>query len=126
MNNTVNPGPENCLFDLSALGECGLYPYGYVVTPGPKKLIEPCLLLKFNKASYLNSTLKTNSGELMPQISSDFGHRLTIHNYQQKNVQWTEFAIFLNAVQNLGAIKRLFLQYGLILPWAGPTGPILT
>jgi hypothetical protein len=53
MNNTVNPGPENCLFDLSALGECGLYPYGYVVTPGPKKLIEPCLLLKFNKVNYL-------------------------------------------------------------------------
>jgi hypothetical protein len=55
MNNTVNPGPENCLFDLSALGECGLYPYGYVVTPGPKKLIEPCLLLKFNKVNYYTS-----------------------------------------------------------------------
>jgi len=49
MENTVNPGPDNCLFELIELGECGVYPYGYVVTPGPKKLIEPCLLLKFNK-----------------------------------------------------------------------------
>jgi hypothetical protein len=86
----VNPGPENCLFDLSALGECGLYPYGYVVTPGPKKLIEPCLLLKFNKVNYtvVKFYLTTNNGELMPQFSSVFGHRLNIHNYQQINVQW--------------------------------------
>ncbi len=49
--NTVNTGEESCLFDLAQLGKCAQYPYGYVVQPGPDTLIEPCLLLKFNKVN---------------------------------------------------------------------------
>jgi len=34
-------------FDLSELGECGEYPYGYISTGGQP--IKPCIFLKFNK-----------------------------------------------------------------------------
>ena len=52
--NTVNPaGEESCLFELSQLGECADYPYGYVIQPGTRQLIEPCFHLKFNKVYHM-------------------------------------------------------------------------
>jgi len=42
-------GEEYCRFDLSVLGGCGEYPYGYVVDYPSNNVISPCFLLKLNK-----------------------------------------------------------------------------
>ena len=43
-----NMGKDACQYDVSALGPCGTFPYGFQLEAG-KKQIEPCILLKINR-----------------------------------------------------------------------------
>lgn len=47
--NEINRETQGCIFDMSVLGSCGQFPYGYVGNESSQSFAEPCIFIKFNK-----------------------------------------------------------------------------
>jgi len=47
--NEINSAGDGCIFDVSTLGDCKEFPYGFVGNESVNSFAEPCIFLKFNK-----------------------------------------------------------------------------
>jgi len=72
--NEINSEAQGCIFDVSTLGECAEFPYGYVGNESTNSFAEPCVFLKFNKIFNWEptpidpTTLNDEAYEKMPEV----------------------------------------------------------
>lgn len=47
--NEIDREAQGCIFDMSTLGECATFPYGFIGNESSQSFVEPCIFVKFNK-----------------------------------------------------------------------------